>query len=257
MLTILIGFAVGLLVGLSGLGGGVILLPLLIFMLGIPPIVAVGSGAVFSSITKTGAGLLNWRQGTLDWGLVGYLAAGSVPGALAGVGFLSHLRASYGDGVNDVLTRMIGILLIVIPVLLLVEGRLQRQTGNNLRSLLPGWVNRRNGGIITGLVGGFLVGLTSVGSGSIILMLLLLFSRRPPNVLVGTDITHAVILTGVAGLFHLGIGTVDLPLVGLLLVGSLPGSLLGVWLGAYLPIGWLRSILILLLLATGTKMLWG
>ena len=257
MLTILIGFTVGLLVGLSGLGGGVVLLPLLIFVLHVPPIMAVGSGAVFSSITKTGAGLLHWRQGTLDWGLVGYLAAGSIPGALAGVGFLSYLRTTYGDGVNDLLTRMIGILLVVIPILLLVEAKLQRQTGNDLRSLLPGWVNRRNGAAITGLVGGFLVGLTSVGSGSIILMLLLLFSRRPPKVLVGTDIMHAVILTGVAGLFHLGIGTVDLPLVGLLLVGSLPGSLLGVRLGAYLPVGWLRRFLILLLLATGVKMLWG
>ena len=81
-----------------------------------------------------------------------------------------------------------------------------------------------------------------------ILMLLLLFSLRPPKVLVGTDIMHAVILTGVAGLFHLGIGTVDLPLVGLLLVGSLPGSLLGVRLGAFLPVGWLRRFLVLLLL---------
>jgi uncharacterized membrane protein YfcA len=245
-----------MLVGLTGLGGGVILLPLLIFVLHVSPIGAVGSGAVFSAITKTGAGFLHWRQGTLDWELVRYLAAGSVPGALAGVGFLFYIRADYGEGVNDFLTRAIGILLIVIPVLLLLEARLERQTGNNLRSLLPGWVNRRNGAVITGLIGGFLVGVTSVGSGSIILMMLLLFSRRPPNVLVGTDIVHAVILTGVAGLFHLGIGTVNLHLVGLLLIGSLPGSLLGVRLGAYLPVGWLRWILILLLFATGVKMLW-
>jgi uncharacterized membrane protein YfcA len=219
--------------------------------------VAVGSGALFSALTKTGAGLLHWRQGTVDWQLVAILAAGSIPGAIAGVAFLSSLRAAYGEQVNGFLTTAIGILLVVIPLLLLVEGKLERKTGGNLRSLLPTWVNRWNGGVVTGLVGGFLVGVTSVGSGSVILMMLLLFSRRPPIVLVGTDIVHAVVLTGVAALFHLRIGTVDVGTVGLLLLGSVPGSLLGARVGTYLPVGWLRGILILLLLGTGVKMLWG
>jgi uncharacterized membrane protein YfcA len=109
---------------------------------------------------------------------------------------------------------------------------------------------------VIGLVGGFLVGITSVGSGSIIMMLLLLFYSFPPKIMVGTDIAHAVILTGVTSLLHWRAGNVDLTLVGSLLIGSIPGGMLGSYLATRVPVLWLRRILCAVLLMTGARMLW-
>jgi uncharacterized protein len=253
--AVLIGFVVGGMVSLSGLGGGVLLLPLLIFGLHVPPIVAVGSGAVFSALTKSGAALLHWRQGHVDWRLAMALALGSVPGALAGMELLTQLHSHYGEGVNDILNTTIGVLLVVIPLLMVLQSRLEENAGTSLRDRLPSWINRYNGAIFSGLIGGTLVGVTSVGSGSVIMMMLLLFYSRPPAVLVGTDIFHAVILTGVAGLAHLGLGTVDLSLVGWLVVGSVPGVMLGSSLATLVPAIWLRQGLLVLLFTTGLAML--
>ena len=111
------------------------------------------------------------------------------------------------------------------------------------------------GMIVIGLVAGFLVGMTSVGSGSIIMMLLLLFYSYPPKVMVGTDIVHAVVLTGVTSLLHFRLGNVDPSLVGYLLVGSVPGGLIGSYLSTRVPVVWLRRILCTILLATGIRML--
>src|SRR5438132_5924925 len=117
-----VGTLVGTLVGLTGLGSGVLLLPILIFGLGIPPIVAVGSDAAFSAFTKLGAGFLHWHQGTVSWRLVRSLAFGSIPGAFGGVMLLAHLQTVYGNGLNDVLRFIIGVLLVCIPLLLLFQG---------------------------------------------------------------------------------------------------------------------------------------
>ena len=111
------------------------------------------------------------------------------------------------------------------------------------------------GMVAIGLVAGFLVGMTSVGSGSIIMMLLLLFYSYPPKVMVGTDIVHAVILTGVTSLLHFRLGNVDPSLVGYLLVGSIPGGLIGSYLSTRVPVVWLRRILCTVLLVTGVRML--
>ena len=254
--VVLAGFIVGSLVGLTGLGGGVVLLPLLILGLRVPAIVAVGTGAVFSALTKVGAAILHWRRGNVDWPLVGSMALGSVPAAFLGVGALAWLQRSYGQDVNSILTSFIGILLVVIPVLLVFQERVERLRGKRLRESLPGWMNRYHGGLITGLVGGLLVGMTSVGSGSVIMMLLLLFYQRSPAVLVGTDVTHAVLLTGVAGALHITIGTVDFGLVPWLLIGSIPGTVLGVKLTGVLPTVWLRRGLAGLLIVTGILMMW-
>jgi uncharacterized membrane protein YfcA len=110
--------------------------------------------------------------------------------------------------------------------------------------------------ILIGLVGGFLVGMTSVGSGSIIMMLLLLFYSYTPRVMVGTDIVHAVILTGFTSLLHYRLGNVDPKLVGCLLIGSIPGGILGSYLSTRFPVLWLRRVLCIVLLGTGARMLW-
>ncbi|MBV8890973.1 MAG: sulfite exporter TauE/SafE family protein [Acidobacteria bacterium] len=250
-LKILIGFVVGTLIGMTGLGGGVLLLPILIFGLRVPAIVAVGSDAAFNFVTKIGSSWVHLTKGTVRRRVVIALAAGSAPGSIVGVALLAHLRRLHGDGVNDFIKSAVGLLLICIPMLLLMQRRIEERVSNRLptaKSFL--------GMALIGLLAGFLVGMTSVGSGSIIMMLLLLFYSYPPKVMVGTDIVHAVLLTGITSLLHFRLGNVNLPLVGYLLIGSIPGGLLGAQLTTRVPMLWLRRILCAILLATGARMLW-
>src|SRR5450755_3944628 len=250
-LKILIGFVVGTLIGLTGLGGGVLLLPVLIFGLKIPAIVAVGSDALFNFVTKIPSSAVHLYKGNVRRKVVLAMAVGSVPGSVGGVKLLQHLRVVYGTGVNDFIKIAIGILLIIVPVLLLLQRRIEDHMANR-----PPTAKSFAGMAVIGLVAGFLVGMTSVGSGSIIMMLLLFYSY-PPKVMVGTDITHAVILTGVTSLLHYKLGNVNLPLVGCLLIGSIPGGLIGSQLSTRVPVLWLRRILCVVLLATGARMLLG
>ena len=242
---------VGTLIGMTGLGGGVLLLPILIFGLRVPAIMAVGSDALINFFTKIPAGLLHWGKGTVRRGVVLALAAGSIPGSIAGVAYLTHLRTLYGTGVNDFIKSAVGFLLLIIPTFLLLQTRIEERVATRpptLKSLV--------GMAGIGLIAGFLVGITSVGSGSIIMMLLLLCYSYPPKVMVGTDIVHAVLLTGVAGFLHFRVGNVDPGLVASLLIGSIPGGVFGSYLSTRVAVPWLRRILCGLLLATGARMLW-
>ncbi|HEX3819922.1 MAG TPA: sulfite exporter TauE/SafE family protein [Candidatus Sulfotelmatobacter sp.] len=248
---ILVGFFVGVLIGLSGVGGGVLLLPVLIFGLRVPAIVAVGSDALFNFFTKIPASLLHIKKGTVRGKVVLALALGSVPGSISGVKLLMHIRHLYGDGVNNFIKTAVGVLLIIVPMLLLFQKRIEEKIANR-----PPTMRGFAGMAVIGLVAGFLVGMTSVGSGSIIMMLLLLFYSFPPKVNVGTDIVHAVILTGVTGFMHLRLGNVDPYLVVTLLIGSVPGGLIGSHLATKVPMLWLRRLLCALLLITGARMLW-
>jgi uncharacterized protein len=250
-IKILIGFLVGTLIGMTGLGGGVLLLPILIFGLRVPPIIAVGSDALFNFITKIGSGLMHLRKRTVRRKVVVVLATGSIPGSILGVSFLVHLRTIYGSGVNNFITSAVGLLLVFIPTLLLFQTQIEEHVANR-----PPTMKSFVGMSVIGLVAGFLVGMTSVGSGSIIMMLLLLFYSYPPKVMVGTDIVHAVALTGVTSLLHWRAGNVDPTLVASLLIGSIPGGLLGSHLSTRVPVPWLRRILCAVLLATGARMLW-
>lgn len=248
---ILVGLLVGLLVGMTGMGAGVLLLPLLIFGFRVPPIIAVGSDAVFNSVTKLGSGYLHFRQGSVNRFLVAALLIGSIPGAIAGVALLALLRSHYGSGVNDFLKVVTGLLLIVIPTLLLFQGRLRAGDGE-LRIPQDGF---RPAVISIGALAGFLVGMTSIGSGSVTTMLLLIMFPCAPVLVVGTDIVHAVVLTGFTSLLHLRLGTVDPVLVAYLLIGSIPGALLGTRLSSRIPAPWLKRILCGVLLLTGARML--
>jgi uncharacterized membrane protein YfcA len=248
---ILVGFVVGVLIGLSGVGGGVLLLPVLIFGLKVPAIVAVGSDALFNFFTKIPASLLHLKKGTVKGKVVAALAVGSIPGSYCGVKMLMHIRHLYGDGVNNFIKSAVGILLIIVPLLLLFQKRIEERVSHR-----PPTMRGFAGMSLIGLVAGFLVGMTSVGSGSIIMMLLLLFYSFPPKVNVGTDIVHAVLLTGMTGLMHFRLGNVDPSLVITLLIGSIPGGLIGSHLATRLPMLWLRRLLCALLLITGARMLW-
>jgi len=232
-------------------GGGVLLLPVLIFGLRVPAIVAVGSDALFNFFTKVPASLMHLKKGTVRRQVVIALACGSVPGSITGVKTLMYIRHLYGDGVNNFIKSAVGLLLIVIPILMLFQRRIEERVANRPPSM-KGFA----GMVAIGLIAGFLVGMTSVGSGSIIMMLLLLFYSFPPKINVGTDIVHAVILTGVTGFMHFRLGNVDPTLVLTLLIGSIPGGLIGSHIATRLPMLWLRRILCALLLITGARMLW-
>jgi len=250
-LKILVGFLVGTLIGMTGLGGGVLLLPILIYGLHVPAMLAVGSDALFNFITKIGTSCVHLSKGTVRRKVVLALACGSIPGSYGGVGFLKHLRALYGTGVNTFIASAIGVLMICIAMLLLLQGRFEEELTvrqPTAKSFL--------GMTLIGLLAGFLVGMTSVGSGSIVMMMLLLFYSYPPRIMVGTDIVHALILTGFTSLLHFQIHNIDYSLVTALLLGSVPGGLAGAYLATRVPMLWLRRTLCGVLLLTGARMLW-
>jgi uncharacterized membrane protein YfcA len=251
-LKIIIGLLVGLLVGLTGVGAGVLLLPIMIFGLGISPIVAVGSDATFSAITKIGAGYLHWKEHTVDRWLIAGLSMGSIPAALGGILLITRLRAAYGNELNSILRTAIGVLLVLIPVLLLLQKPPQQYAALPRLSARGFWLRVA----LVGLIAGFLIGVTSVGSGTIVMLLLALLVQAAPATLVGTDIVHAVIISGIASVFYFRWGAVDTSLLIPLLIGSIPGALLGVKLATRLPAVYLRRLLCVSLIATGARMLW-
>src|SRR5260370_3050525 len=165
---------------------------------------------------------MHLNKGTVRRKVVLAMALGSIPGSFLGVTFLVHLRHVYGAGVNDFIKSAVGLLLVLIPTLLLFQGRIEERLADRQPAL-----KSFAGMSVIGLAGGFLVGITSVGSGSIIMMMLLLFYSFAPKVMVGTDIVHAVILTGVTSLLHWRLGNLNLPLLGSLLIGPIPGGILG------------------------------
>lgn len=250
---VVVGLIVGTLVGLTGLGGGMVLLPLLITVLGVPPIIAVGSDAVINCITKIGAGALHWQRGNVSWRVALSLAYGSIPGAIVGVVFLAKIRATHGSGVNDFLKVAIGILLIVIPIGYLFKGKASEK-GFSFAAINSS--KYKVGITVIGFIAGILVGITSIGSGSVILMLLVVFYGYAPVIMVGTDIVHAILLAGLTGLLQFGFGNVNLPLVACVLIGSIPGGLLGAYLTKYLPARRFKQMLCTVLVVVGARMLW-
>jgi uncharacterized membrane protein YfcA len=228
-----------------------VLLPLLISVLGVPPILAVGSDAVINCITKIGAGGLHWRRGNVSWRLLLNLGYGSIPGATLGVMILARMRATYGEGVNGFLRIAIGILLVVIPM-----GYLFKVRSTIPSAATPTGSQYSFGVTLIGFIAGVLVGVTSIGTGSVILVLLLVFYNFLPSLLVGTDIVHGVLLAGLTGLLQLRLGNVDLLLVACVLIGSIPGGVLGAYLTSHISPTRLKQILLPLLMAVGARLLW-
>jgi len=235
-----VGLVVGILVGLTGLGGGMVLLPLLISVLGVPPILAVGSDAVINLITKVGAGGLHWRQGNVSWPLVRNLAYGSIPGAILGVTVLAWIRSVYGNGVNEFLRGAIGLLLVLIPLGYIIHFRpaLPSVPFESLQQYRYRW-----GVSFIGFFAGTLVGLTSIGSGSVILMLLLVF--------------YGFSLAALTSFLQFKLGNVNFAVVLPVLLGSVPGGILGAYLTNHVPAARLKQVLCALLMAVGARLLWG
>lgn len=252
------GFVVGLLVGVTGVGGGSLMTPLLVFLFGFKPAVAVGTDLLFAAITKSaGVWVHHGKHGSVDWKVVGLMALGSLPAALVTIFVIKHLTA-LGKETTGLITYSLGIALILTAAALLVRSYLTRNTE---RPVENGTVStgRFNGMqipavILTGAVLGSLVTLSSVGAGALgTIAILFLYPKMSTLKVVGTDLAHAIPLTTVAGMGHLTLGNVDLVLLGSLLVGSVPGIWIGSHVSAKIPEKVLRPLLASLLMVIGLK----
>ena len=253
----LAGLIVGFVVGLSGMGGGSLMTPLLVLLFGVPPATAVGTDLLYASITKAGGVWVHQRRGNIDWRLLGRLAAGSIPTALATVLILAVLDID-DDDLEALISAVLGGALILTAIALLLRDRLQRLSAR--RSAAHGPAEARRTArltLATGAVLGVLVTMSSVGAGVLGMAALLWFYPRLPSVkLVGTDIAHAVPLTAVAGVGHFYLGSVDLALLGYLLLGSLPGIYLGSHVSSRFPDRLLRPALAGMLILVGGRLVW-
>ncbi len=247
------GFFVGLLVGLTGVGGGALMTPMLIFFFGIPPLVAVGTDLLFAAITKSGGIIAHTTQRTVNWRIAGLLMLGSLPTALLAVHWLEGFHAAGGQ-TDQLVKFLLGIALLLTALALLFRSRIVA-FGRSLIGRAPVLSRLRLPlTILAGIFIGFLVPLTSVGAGALATaILLLLYPSMPARRVVGTDLAHAVPLTAVAGFGHLQLGSVDSHLLLILLLGSLPGIFLGSRLSQIVPERILRQLLTSLLLLTGLK----
>ena len=249
------GLVVGMLVGLTGMGGGVLMTPLLVLGLGMPATAAVGTDLAYSSITKLAGTWQHWRQGTVDIRVVRAMAIGSVPATLVAVAMLFLLHSIDATAVDVLLERFIGVMLVVAAALML--QKLWRARRGVVEPIPDHLAKYPTGKLIAiGAFGGFLVGLTSIGSGSLIIALLVITISLTPEKLVGTDVAHAFLLVGAAAIAHFFVlRDVDVALAGKLLVGSIPGVLIGSRLTVWVPRRPLQVGLAVLLLTTAVTML--
>ena len=250
-----LGLVVGFLVGVTGTGGGALLTPLLILLGWAPPMMAVGTDLVWSTITKSAGALVHWRQQTVDLTLVKRLARGSIPGALMGLALLAHFHATGTHNLDRLVLRMLGVALVGVALSLF--WRALRGARPESTCLSQGDARRRAWmTTLAALVVGFLVSITSVGSGSLIIAsLVVLYPGTPLRRMVGSDIVHALLLVGVSALGHLGLGSINPRLLGALLVGSIPGVYLGSKMTARVPEKALRPVLGTTLFLLGYKLL--
>lgn len=239
-------------VGLTGVGGAALLTPILV-LLGISPSIAVGTDLVYNSITKLFGSFQHWRQKTINFTLVKYLAIGSIPSAICAVGTL-HLFDSFFNNQEEVVKHALGYVLILVALTTLFKtfgkgkfelNRLQMKPLHEKKTLT----------IIIGAILGFMVGLTSIGAGSLFALVMLYLYKLKTSELVGTDIAHAFVLVTAAGIMHAGIGNVDYLLTFNLLFGSIPGVILGSTLSSKLPVKPLRAIMALMILFSGFKLI--
>jgi uncharacterized membrane protein YfcA len=249
------GFLVGLIVGVTGVGGGSLMTPLLVLVFGVSPATAVGTDLLYASLTKTLGGWVHGRNGTVEWKVVGLLSLGSFPAALVTIALLKYLALDEKT-LRSLVTSVLSVALLATATALLLKDqikKLARRKDGTVYELhhryLPGAT------IVTGIIVGALVTASSIGAGVLgTVALLFLYPRMSAVKVVGTDIVHAVPLTAVAGMGHIALGTVDLVLLVSLLIGSLPGIYIGSHMSAKVPEKVLRPVLAAMLLIIGLKM---
>jgi uncharacterized membrane protein YfcA len=247
------GFIVGSLVGMTGVGGGSLMTPILILLFGVAPEKAVATDLIYASITKTGGSLVHALHRTIDWNIVARLATGSIPAAVATL-LVFHYLGMDSAAVSAVVTKVLGVCLYLTAAALLARNWLLRRYTQRLEGMSEGATRSYTIGV--GAVLGVLVTISSVGAGALgVTALILLYPRAPIVKIAASDIAHAVPLTLIAGVGHLLGGTINPALLVALLIGSLPGIMLSSALAPRLPDTALRIVLALTLIAAATKLL--
>jgi uncharacterized membrane protein YfcA len=249
------GLLVGLLVGLTGVGGGSLMTPLLVMMFGFHPSTAVGTDLLFAAVTKTVGTTIHSAGKTVDWRIVGRLAMGSVPATILCLLVLAHFGIN-SKLVTNTISLTLGVALLFSAVTLLFKDRIIALAGKKYPDM--GLQTSTRMTILVGFILGILVSLSSVGAGALgTIALILLYPRLPLVRIVGSDIAHAVPLTLLAGLGHWYLGSTNFPLLGSLLVGSIPGIIIGSYGARYAPDALLKFILGIILAIAGAELLRG
>ncbi len=247
------GLLVGLLVGLTGVGGGSLMTPLLVMLFGFHPSTAVGTDLLFAAVTKTVGTTIHSAGKTVDWLIVRRLAMGSVPTTILCLLALAYAGAA-NKAMSDLISATLGVSLLLSAASLLFKTQILNAISRRYPEF--GTTTSLPLTVLTGAILGVLVCLSSVGAGALgTVALIILYPRQPMVRIVGSDIAHAVPLTLLAGLGHWFLGTVNLPLVGQLLFGSIPGIILGSFAARYAPDRVLKTCLGVILAIVGFRML--
>ena len=245
------GLGIGILVGMTGMGGGSLMTPLLILIFGIQPTTAIGTDIFYSAVTKTVGGWRHLRMKTVNMELVKWLSLGSVPAAVGGVALVSVIQDHIGEARLDSLVyAVLGGTLLMVGVITLTRAVILRNLVDE-RDRFE--VERRHkvAAVVIGATTGFVIGITSAGSGTVIAILLIAVYRLAPKKVVGTDVFHAAVLLWAAGIAHWVGGNVDFALAGNILLGSVPGVIIGAALSSRAPQGFLRTALGVVLIGSG------
>ena len=248
------GFVVGAIVGLTGVGGGSLMTPLLVLFFGIHPATAVGTDLLYAAITKAGGTFVHARKEHVDWHITGLLASGSIPAAILTIWALSYMPKQSPE-ITHLISVSLGVALVLTAGAIVFRGKLQRyalsHSEDSAHTSLQAPIT-----VAVGFALGVLVTISSVGAGALgVAVLFFLYPKLPAIRIVGSDLAHAVPLTLIAGLGHWAIGSVDFSLLGSLLLGSLPGIWLGSHASAKVPERFLRPILASMLVLVGGKLI--
>ena len=256
----LFGLLVGFLVGLTGVGGGSLMTPFLVTVMGVSAPTAVGTDMVFATVTKFTGSLQHYRQQSVNLEVAIFLGLGSIPAGLLGVATLEWIEGSYDpETVRSIMITIIAITLVLVGGSLILRNFLPEREDDPRPGAWDGKSRmsrrRRMFTVVFGAMGGYLVGLTSIGSGSVMAVILLLLYPIAPAVIVGTDIAHATVLSLVVGLAHMTQGNVQFALAGSLLLGGIPGVLIGSRIAPWLPGKPLKMLLAAMLIFVGARLL--
>ena len=248
---IIFGFGVGALVGMTGMGGGSLMTPLLILIFGIKPVTAIGTDIFYAAVTKTVGAWRHLRIGTVNLPLTFWMAAGSVPASVLGVWLISVLQDSFGEErLESIVYALLGGTLLMVGIITLARALILSKLIEEREDFE---LKRRHkvAAVVIGATTGFVIGITSAGSGTVIAILLISIYRLTPRRVVGTDVFHAAILLWAAGIAHWVGGNVDFHLAGNILIGSVPGVVVGTHFASRAPVGFIRTALGVVLVASG------
>ena len=248
---IIFGFGIGALVGMTGMGGGTLMTPMLILLFGVKPVTAIGTDIFYAAVTKTVGGWRHLRKGTVNLGLTFWMAIGSVPASIAGVWLISVMQTAIGEEeLDSIVYALLGGTLLMVGIITLARALI---LSNLIEERDDFEIKRRHkvAAVVIGATCGFVIGVTSAGSGTVIAILLIAIYRLTPQKVVGTDVFHAAILLWAAGLAHWVGGNVDFVLAGNILLGSIPGVIVGTHYATRAPTGFLRTALGVVLVASG------